>query len=48
MKGDGLTFGFVAFLAVWVTLIAWLGVREARARQAETVAQQAAEGEWSI
>ncbi len=48
VKGDGLTFGFVAFLAVWVALIAWLSVREARARQAETVAQQAAEGEWSI
>lgn len=48
VSGDGLTLGLLAFIAVWVGLIAVLAVRESRARQADSAVKQAAEGDWSI
>ncbi|WP_342373125.1 sulfite exporter TauE/SafE family protein [Propioniciclava soli] len=48
MTGDSLTVGFWAFLAVWMTLIVVMALRETRQRRAEKAAAEAAEAEWSI
>lgn len=48
VRGNGLYLGFAAFVAVWLTLIVTMAVREARAARAARVAAAAAEAEWSI